>query len=49
MSANINLGLGGKVDINNIDPVVIANFTTSINQLRGQKGIALTLKTNDQI
>ena len=49
MSANINLGVKGKVDINNIDPVVIEHFTIGINQLRGHKGIALTLKKNDQI
>ena len=49
MSANINLGGDGKVDINNIDPVVIQHFTININQLRGQKGVAFTLKKNDQI
>jgi len=53
MSANINLGADGKnnmkVDINNIDPVIIEHFTISINQLRGHKGIAYTLKKNDEI
>jgi|TARA_B110000285_G_scaffold231220_2_gene299433 hypothetical protein len=49
MSANMNSGLDGKVDINNIDPVVIEHFTISINQLRGWKGIGFTLKKNDEI